>query len=102
MMHLSVESTRGILVPTYHTNHYRRGRKRRGSIQYIMVKKSAISGEYIITIEDSDAVRVCQIFDNVIGSLREAAKSVSVSNSQCLICGLDCLKYRWRARVLTA
>lgn len=75
-MHLSVESTRRIRVPTYHTNHYRRGGKRRGSIQYIMAKKSAISGEYIITIEDSDAVRVCQIFDNVIGSLREAAKSV--------------------------
>lgn len=41
-----------------------------------MALKSAISGEFIITIEDSGAVRVCQIFDNVIGSLREAAGSV--------------------------
>lgn len=36
-----------------------------------MVKKSAISGEYIITIEDNNSVRVCRIYDNVIGSLRE-------------------------------
>ena len=38
-----------------------------------MVKKSAISGEYIITVEDSGTVRVCKIYDNVIGSLREIA-----------------------------
>ncbi len=36
-----------------------------------MAKKSAISGEYIITIEDNNSVRVCRIYDNVIGSLRE-------------------------------
>lgn len=41
-----------------------------------MAKKSAISGEYIITVEDSGAVRVCQIYDNVLGSLRECAKEV--------------------------
>lgn len=41
-----------------------------------MAKKSAISGEYIITQEDNESIRVCQIFDNVVGSLREAAKSV--------------------------
>lgn len=41
-----------------------------------MALKSAISGEYIITVEDNGSVRVCQIFDNVIGSLREAAASV--------------------------
>lgn len=41
-----------------------------------MAKKSAISGEYIITQEDNNSIRVCQIFDNVIASLREAAKSV--------------------------
>lgn len=41
-----------------------------------MAKKSAISGEYIITQEDNNSIRVCQIFDNVVGSLREAAKSV--------------------------
>ncbi len=38
-----------------------------------MAKKSAISGEYIITVEDSGSVRVCKIYDNVIGSLREIA-----------------------------
>lgn len=38
-----------------------------------MAKKSAISGEYIITIEDSGTVRVCKIYDNVMGSLREVA-----------------------------
>ena len=41
-----------------------------------MAKKSAISGEYIITQEDNNTIRVCQIFDNVKGSLREASKSV--------------------------
>lgn len=41
-----------------------------------MAKKSAISGEYIITVEDSGAIRVCRIFDNVMGSLRECAKSI--------------------------
>lgn len=41
-----------------------------------MAKKSAISGEYIVTQEDNGTIRICQIFDNVKGSLREAAKSV--------------------------
>lgn len=41
-----------------------------------MAKKSAIAGEYIITQEDSGSIRVCQIFDNVKGSLREAAAAV--------------------------
>lgn len=41
-----------------------------------MAKKSAISGEYIITVEDSGAIRVCKIFDNVKGSLRECAQTV--------------------------
>lgn len=40
-----------------------------------MAKKSAISGEYIITIEDSGSVRVCRIYDNVLGSLRECAEA---------------------------
>ena len=40
-----------------------------------MAKKSAISGEYIITIEDSGSVRVCKIYDNVKGSLREVAET---------------------------
>ncbi len=38
-----------------------------------MAKKSAISGEYIITVEDSGTVRVCKIYDNVKASLRECA-----------------------------
>ena len=41
-----------------------------------MAKKSAISGEYIITVEDSGSIRVCKIFDNVKGSLRECAQTV--------------------------
>ncbi len=40
-----------------------------------MAKKSAISGEYIITVEDSGTVRVCKIYDNVLGSLREIAET---------------------------
>ncbi len=40
-----------------------------------MAKKSAISGEYIITVEDSGSVRVCKIYDNVKGSLRECAEA---------------------------
>ena len=41
-----------------------------------MEKKSAISGEYIITQEENNSIRVCRIYDNVKGSLREAAKNV--------------------------
>ena len=41
-----------------------------------MAIKSAISGEYIITQEDNGSIRICQIFDNVKDSLREASKSV--------------------------
>ncbi len=40
-----------------------------------MAKKSAISGEYIITVEDSGTVRVLKIYDNVKGSLRECAEA---------------------------
>lgn len=39
-----------------------------------MARKSAISGEYIVTIHDTGSVKVCRIYDNVIGSLREIAK----------------------------
>lgn len=38
-----------------------------------MAKKSAIYGEFIITIEDSAKVRICKIYDNVKSSLREIA-----------------------------
>ncbi|MDE5585979.1 MAG: hypothetical protein K2I92_06510 [Muribaculaceae bacterium] len=44
-----------------------------------MAKKSAISGEYIITEEDSGSIRVCQIYDNVMESLRQCAKEVGFS-----------------------
>lgn len=40
-----------------------------------MAKKSAISGEYIITVEDSGTVRVLKIYDNVKSSLRECAEA---------------------------
>ena len=42
-----------------------------------MAKKSAISGEYIVTVEDSGTVRVCKIYDNVKSSLRECAEAKS-------------------------
>lgn len=41
-----------------------------------MAKGSAISVEYIIIEEDSGSIRVCQIYDNVKGSLRKCAKEV--------------------------
>ena len=40
-----------------------------------MAKKSAISGEYIINVEDSGTVRVLKIYDNVKASLRECAEA---------------------------
>lgn len=40
-----------------------------------MAKKSAISGEYIVTVEDSGSIRVCKIYDNVKSSLRECAET---------------------------
>ena len=38
--------------------------------------KSAITGEYIIQINEKSQVKVYRIFDNVIASLREAAAEV--------------------------
>lgn len=40
-----------------------------------MAKKSAISGEYIVTVEDSGSIRVLKIYDNVKSSLRECAEA---------------------------
>lgn len=40
-----------------------------------MAKKSAISGEYIITVEDSGSIRVCKIAENAKGALRECAEA---------------------------
>ena len=51
----------------------RLGSPGRTNITEAMAKKSAIYGEFIITIEDSNKVRVCKIYDNVLGSLREIA-----------------------------
>lgn len=41
-----------------------------------MAKKSAISGEYIITVEDSGSITVHRVYDNTIGALREIAEKV--------------------------
>ena len=47
-----------------------------------MEKKSAISGEYLIQVEDSGSVIVCRIFDNVKASLREIAEKQALSIAQ--------------------
>lgn len=39
-----------------------------------MVKKSAISGEYIVSVLDSGSIEVYRIYDNVKGALREIAE----------------------------
>lgn len=41
-----------------------------------MAKKSAISGEYIVTVEDSGSISVHRIYDNTIGALREIAERI--------------------------
>ena len=41
-----------------------------------MAKKSAISGEYIITVEDSGSITVHRVYDNTIDTLREIAEKV--------------------------
>lgn len=43
-----------------------------------MAKKSAISGEYIIQVEDSGSVVVYRIYDNVKGGLREIASILNL------------------------
>ncbi len=43
------------------------------------VKKSAISGEYIIQQLESGTIEVYRIYDNVKGALREASESVGFS-----------------------
>lgn len=44
--------------------------------KYVPAKKSAISGEYIITVKANNSVEVFRIYDNVRASLREAAQTV--------------------------
>lgn len=39
-----------------------------------MAKKSAISGEYVISVKDDGGIEVYRIYDNVIGALREVAE----------------------------
>lgn len=39
-----------------------------------MEKKSAISGEYVISQQEDNSIKVYRIFDNVLASLREAAE----------------------------
>lgn len=41
-----------------------------------MAKKSAIYGEYIVTVEDSGSINVHRIYDNTIGALREISEAV--------------------------
>ena len=38
-----------------------------------MAKKSAIAGEYILSVLDSGSIEVYRVYDNVIGALREIA-----------------------------
>lgn len=40
-----------------------------------MTKKSAVSGEYVIQIQDSGSVVVYKIYDNVKGALREISEA---------------------------
>lgn len=46
--------------------------------EYVPAKKSAISGEYIITVKANNSVEVFRIYDNVRGSLREAAEAAGL------------------------
>lgn len=39
-----------------------------------MVKKSVISGEYIVAVLDSGSIAVHRVYDNVKGALREIAE----------------------------
>ncbi len=39
-----------------------------------MAKKSAIAGEYIVSVLDNGSIEVYRVYDNVIGALREIAK----------------------------
>lgn len=41
-----------------------------------MAKKSAISGEYIVTVEDSGSIVVHRVYDNTKGALREIAEKI--------------------------
>lgn len=41
-----------------------------------MAKKSAINGEYIVTVEDSGSISVHRIYDNTKGALREIAERI--------------------------
>ena len=40
-----------------------------------MAKKSAIYGEYVVSVKDDGSIEVFRIYDNVKGSLREIAES---------------------------
>lgn len=39
-----------------------------------MAKKSAITGEYIVSVLDNGSIEVYRIYDNVKGALREIAE----------------------------
>ena len=44
-----------------------------------MAKKSAIAGEYILSVLDSGSIEVYRIYDNVKGALREVAEKEGLS-----------------------
>lgn len=39
-----------------------------------MAKKSAISGEYMLSVQESGSIEVYRVYDNVKGALREVAE----------------------------
>ena len=39
-----------------------------------MAKKSAISGEYMLSVQESGSIEVYHVYDNVKGALREVAE----------------------------
>ena len=45
-----------------------------------MAKKSVISGEYIVSVLDSDSIDVYRICDNLKGALREIAEKEGFEN----------------------
>lgn len=50
--------------------------------KYEPAKKSAISGEYIITVKGNGSIEVFRVYDNVRGSLREAAETAGFPYSK--------------------
>ena len=43
-----------------------------------MAKKSAISGEYMLSVQESGSIEVYRVYDNVKGALREVAEKEGI------------------------